>query len=73
MEQGEHASFLAGVQTFAATVEINMAVSQKTGNQFISRPNYITPKHIPKECLIVPQGYLLNYVHTHFICNCQNL
>ena len=73
MEQGEHAFFLAGVQTLAATMEINMAVSQKTGNQFMSRHNYITPKHIPKECLTVPQGYLLNYVHIYFIFNRQNL
>jgi hypothetical protein len=37
-----------GVQTFTATVEINMALPQKFGNQFTSKSCYITHRHILK-------------------------
>jgi hypothetical protein len=54
---------LVGVQTSIATMEINTLVSQKIGNQFISRPSYTTLEHIPKGCSILPQGCLFNHVH----------
>ena len=40
--------FLVGVQTYTATLE--MAVSQKIGNQSTSRPSNSTLGHIPKGC-----------------------
>jgi hypothetical protein len=33
------------------TLEINLALSQKTGNSYTSRSNYMTPGHIPKKML----------------------
>ena len=55
------------------TLEINLVVSQKIGNSSTSRPSYTTPGHIPKRCSTIPQGRLLNYVHSSFICNSQKL
>jgi hypothetical protein len=38
------------VHTCTTTLEINLAVSQKTGNSSTSTPSYSTPGHIPKRC-----------------------
>ena len=73
MQSKGNASPLLGVQTCLATLEINMAVSQKTGNQSTSRPSNTILGHIPKGCLITPQGHLLTYVHSSFVCNSQNM
>lgn len=43
-----------------------------TGNQPTSRSSCTTLDHIPKACLIIPQGYLLTYVHSSLIHNSQN-
>jgi hypothetical protein len=51
---------LVGVQTSTTTLEINLVVSQKTGNSFTSRPSYTTPEHILKRCPTLPQGHLLD-------------
>ena len=50
-----------------------MIVPQKIGNQFTSGPGYITLEHIPKRCSALPQGHLLNYVHSNFVHNSQKL
>jgi hypothetical protein len=47
--------------------------SQKIGNSLTSKPSYTTPRHIPKKCSTIPQGHLLNYVHSRFICSSQTL
>ncbi|KAL6058354.1 hypothetical protein STEG23_024193 [Scotinomys teguina] len=52
-------------------LEISMADSQKIGNHSSSRPSYITLG--PKECPVIPQQHMLNYVHSSTICNSQNL
>jgi hypothetical protein len=67
VEQEEHSSIAGGLQTYIATLEANLAVSQKTGNSSTSRPSYTTDGHIPKRCLTIRRG--LNYVHSSFICN----
>jgi hypothetical protein len=64
VEQKKRSSLLLG---------INVAVSQKAGNISTSRPSYITPGHISKRCCTIPQGHLLTYVHSSFICNSQKL
>ena len=71
--KGNTPPLLVGVQTCTTTLEINLAVSQKTGNSSTSRPSYTTPGHIPKRCPTIPQGHLLNYVHSSFIHNSQKL
>ena len=71
--KGNTPLLLVGVQTSTATMEINMVVPQKMGNQFISRPRYTTLGHIPKGLYILPQGHLFNHVHSSFIHNRQKL
>ncbi|KAL6030647.1 hypothetical protein STEG23_018137 [Scotinomys teguina] len=51
----------------------SMVNSQKIGHHSSSRPSHTTPGHIPKECPVLPQGHMINYVHSSFICNSQNL
>ncbi|KAL6068543.1 hypothetical protein STEG23_000946 [Scotinomys teguina] len=60
-------------QIGTTTMESSMANSQKIGNHSSSRPSHTTPGHIPKECPVIPQGHMLNYVHSSIICNSQNL
>ena len=71
--KGNTPSPLAGGQTCTTTLEISMAVSQKIGNQPTSRPSNTTPGHIPKGCIIIPQGHLFNYIHNSIIHNSQDL
>ena len=49
VEQGNTPQLQVEMQTCTVTMEINIAVSQKIGNQTTSRLNYITLEHIPKE------------------------
>jgi hypothetical protein len=48
--KGSSPSLLIGVQACTATLEINLVVSQKTGNSSTSRPSYTSSEHIPKVC-----------------------
>ena len=63
VEQGEQASIAGGMQTYTATMEINMAVTQKVGNQSTSRSRVVTLGHIPKGYFILPQRCLLSHDH----------
>jgi hypothetical protein len=49
---------LVGVRTCTTTLEINLAVSQKTRNSSAQRSSYSTPGHIPKRYPTIPQGFL---------------
>ena len=60
---------LVGVQTCTATVEISIAVSHKIRNQSTSRSSGNTLGNIPKGYTIMPQGHLLNNVHSIIIHN----
>ena len=71
--KGSSPSLLIGVQACTTTLEINLVVSQKTGNRSTSRPSCSTPGHIPRRNFTIPQGYLLKHVHSSFICNSQKL
>ncbi|KAL6088541.1 hypothetical protein STEG23_002636 [Scotinomys teguina] len=64
---------LVGMQIGTTTLESSMANSQKIGNHSSYRPSHTTIGHIPKECPVIPQGHMLNYVHSSIICNSQNL
>jgi hypothetical protein len=68
--KGNTPPLLVGGQTFTTTLEIKLSVSRKTGNSSTSRP---TPGNIPKRCPTIPQGHLLNYVHSSFILDSQKL
>lgn len=72
LSKGKESSLLVGVQT-CTTLEIGSAISQKFWNS--STPpglNHTAPEHIHKICPTIPQGDLLNYVHSIFIHNNQN-
>jgi hypothetical protein len=69
--KGNTSTLLVGVQTCTTTLEINLAVSLRIGNSSTSRLSYTTPWYIPKGCSTIPQGHLLNYVHSGIICNSQ--
>jgi hypothetical protein len=48
------------------------------GNQFgktlrIVLSIYATPGHRPQRYLTIPQGHMLNYIHSNFNCNNQKL
>ena len=73
VEQGEHSSIAGEVQICKATMEINVPVPPENENQSISRSSYATFGQLPKGCSIIPQGHLLNYVHSGFIYNSQKL
>ncbi|KAL6079228.1 hypothetical protein STEG23_026485 [Scotinomys teguina] len=64
---------LVGMQIGTTTLESSMVNSQKIGNHSSSRPSHTTLGPIPKECPVIPQGHMLNYVHSSIICNSQNL
>lgn len=64
---------LVGLKSYTTTLEINLGESQKTGNSSTSRPSYTTPGSIHKRCFFIPQGHLLQYVHSSFIHSSQKL
>ncbi|KAL6086463.1 hypothetical protein STEG23_027324 [Scotinomys teguina] len=64
---------LVEMQIGTTTLESSMANSQKIGNHSSSRPSHTTLGHKSKEGPVIPQGHMLNYVHSSIICNSQNL
>ena len=48
--KGNISSFLVGVQTCTISLEINLVVSQKTGNSFPAGPSYTTPGNTYQSC-----------------------
>jgi hypothetical protein len=59
VEQEEHFSIADGSAMCITTLEIILAVSQKTGNSSTSRPSYTTPQHIPKRCSTIAQNVFI--------------
>ncbi|KAL6036643.1 hypothetical protein STEG23_013192, partial [Scotinomys teguina] len=55
---------LVEMQIVTTTLESSMANSQKIGNHSSSKPSHTTLGHIPKECPVIQQGHMLNYVHS---------
>ena len=64
---------LVGVQIGIATLDIRMMISQKIRKQPSSRPSNTIFVYIPKGISIVPQGHVLNYIHSSIICHKQSL
>ena len=71
--KGNTPALLVGVQAGPTPLDISMVISQKIRKQPSSRPSNTTFGYIPKGCLIVPQGHVLNYVHSSILCHSQNL
>ena len=62
--KGTTPPLLVGVQTCTASMEINIAIFQKIGNQSTSRPSNTIFGHIAKGYSIIPQVHVLNYIHS---------
>lgn len=60
-----HLYMVVGVQTWIATMEINVAVPQEEGTRSTSRSNYTILGHLPKERFFLSQGR--NFVHYYSI------
>ena len=60
--KGNTHSLVVGMQTCATTLEISVAVSQKTGNQPTVGFSNTTLGNTPKRCSIILQKHLLNHV-----------
>ena len=71
--KGNTPPLLVGVQTCTATLEISMVISQKITKQPTSRPSETAFGYIPKGFSIIPQGHVLNYVHSSIIYHNQSL
>ena len=56
--KGNTPPLLVEVQICTVTMEISMAMSQKTENLYASRHSYTTLGHIPKGCTLTPQRHL---------------
>ena len=64
---------LVGVQTCTVVLDITMVISRKIRKQPTSRFSNTTFVYIPKECSIVSQGHVFNYVHGSIVCHSQKL
>ena len=71
--KGNTLALLVGVQTGTTALYISMAISQKIRKQPPSRPSNTTFGYIHKGCSVLPQGHVLNYVHSSIVCHSQNL
>ncbi|KAL6041517.1 hypothetical protein STEG23_029405, partial [Scotinomys teguina] len=73
VEQGEHFSTADGIANLYSHFGNQYGSFSENGIQSSSRPSYTTLEHIPKECSIIRQGHMLNYIHSSIIHNNQNL
>ena len=71
--KGNTSALLVGMQAGTAPLDVSVAISQKIRKQPSSRPSNTTLGYIPKGCSIVPQGHVLNYVHSSIVCHSRNL
>ena len=71
--KGNTSALLVGMQAGITPLDVSVAISQKIRKQPSSRPSNTTFGYISKGCSIVPQGHVLNYVHSSFLCHSQNL
>ena len=71
--KGNTPAFLVGVKAGTSPLDSNMIISQKISKQPSPRPSNISFGYIFKGRSIVPQGHVLNYVHSNIVCYSQNL
>ena len=71
--KGNNPALLVGMQAGTAPLDVSVVISQKSRKQPSSRPSDTTFGYISKGCSTVPQGHVLNYVHSSFVCHSQNL
>ena len=66
-------ALLVGRQGCRTPLDVSVVISQKIRKQPSLRPSNTTFGYISKERSIMPQGHLLNYVHSTFVCHSQSL
>ena len=71
--KGNISALLVGMQAGTASLDASVTISQKIRKQPSSRPSNTTFGYIDKGCSTLPQGHVLNYVHSSFVCHSQNL
>ena len=71
--KGNTSALLVGMQTGPSLLDVSVEISQKIRKQPFSRPSNTTFGYIPKGCSTMPQGHVLNYVHSSIVCHSQNL
>ena len=71
--KGNTPPLLMGEQSGTVVLNFSMAIFQKIRKQPTTRLSNTTFRYIPKGCSIIPQGHVLNYVHSTTICQSQNL
>jgi hypothetical protein len=60
--KGNTPPLLVGIQNCTTTLQVNLVLSQKSGNSFTPRSSYTTSGHIPKRCPIIPQTCQLVFI-----------
>ena len=70
---GVKGTLLVGMQDGTAPLDVSVEISQKIRKRPSSRASHTTFGYISKGCSIVPQGCVLNYVQSSFVCHSQNL
>ena len=71
--KGNTSALLVEVQAGTAPLDVSVAISQKIRKQPTLKLSNTTFGYISKGCSIVPQGHVLNYVHSSIVCHCHNL
>ena len=71
--KGNTSALLVGMQADTSPLDVSVVISQKIRKQPSSRLSSTTFGYISKGCSIVPQGHVLSYVHSSFVCHSQNL
>ena len=72
-DKGNTSALLVGMKAGTTPLDVSVAISQKIRKQPSSRPSNTSFGRIAKGYSIVPQGHVLNYVHSSFVCHSQNL
>ena len=71
--KGNTSALLVGIQAGTAPLDVCVVISQKIRKQPSSRPSNTTFGYIFKECSILPQGHVFNYVYNSNVCHNQTL
>jgi hypothetical protein len=64
---------LVGLQAGTTTLEISLAVPQKTGHSTTARPSNTSPGHKSRRYSNWKYGHMLHYVHSRLMYNSQKL
>ena len=69
--KGNTSALLVGMQAGTTPLDVSVEISQKIRKQPSSRSSNTTFEYVSKGCSVVPQGHVLNYVHSSIVCHSQ--